>query len=67
MKNASNKNKERTSIAGAIVKLLEKENSSSDGVSANMSMMLMRQHYLSEGGSHKRHNENVSHAVSSPA
>ena len=42
-KNASIKNKERTLIAGTIAKLLEKDNSSSDGVSANMSMMLMRQ------------------------
>jgi hypothetical protein len=42
-KHASNKNKERTSIAGTIVKLFEKDNSSSDGVSANLSMMLMPQ------------------------
>ena len=41
-KNASIKNKEGTLIAGTIAKLLEKDNSSSDGISANMSMMLMR-------------------------
>ena len=42
-KNASNKNKERTSLAGAIVKLLEKDQPPSDGMAANMSMMLMQQ------------------------
>ena len=42
-KNASNKNKEHTSLAGAIVKLLEKDQHPSDGMAANMSMMLMQQ------------------------
>jgi hypothetical protein len=42
-KNASNKNKERTSLAGAIVKLLEKDQHPSDGMAAHMSMMLMQQ------------------------
>jgi hypothetical protein len=40
-KNLSNKNKERTSIAGAIVKLVERQDSG--GMAASMSMMLMRQ------------------------
>jgi hypothetical protein len=40
-KNSSNKNKEHTSIAGAIVKLVERQDSS--GMAANMLMMLMRQ------------------------
>ncbi len=42
-KNASNKNKERTSLVVMIVKLLIKDHPPSDGMSANMSMMLMRQ------------------------
>ena len=42
-KNAFNKNKERTLLAGAIVKLLEKNQSPSDGMATNMSMMLMKQ------------------------
>jgi hypothetical protein len=42
-KKSSNKNKERTLLAGAIVKLLKKDHPPSDGMSANMSMMLMRQ------------------------
>jgi len=48
-KNSSNKNKERTSIAGAIVKLIEKQESGekntgvSAHMSANMTMMMMRQ------------------------
>jgi hypothetical protein len=42
-KNASNKNKECTLLASAIVKLLEKDHPPSDGMSANMSMMLMWQ------------------------
>ncbi len=44
-KNSSNKNKERTSIAGAIVKLIEQgqPGGSSCELSTNMSMMLMRQ------------------------
>ncbi len=40
-KNSSNKSKERTSIAGAIVKMIERQGSS--GMVASMSMMLMRQ------------------------
>jgi hypothetical protein len=40
-KNSSNKNKERTSIAGAIVKMIERQDSG--GMAASMSMMLMRQ------------------------
>ncbi len=40
-KNLSNKNKERTTIAGAIVKLVERQDLS--GMAASMSMMLMRQ------------------------
>ena len=40
-KNSSNKNKERTSIAGAIVKLVERRDLG--GMAASMSMMLMRQ------------------------
>jgi hypothetical protein len=40
-KNSSNKNKERTLIAGAIVKLVERQDSG--GMAASMSMMLMRQ------------------------
>ncbi len=39
----SNKKKERTPIAGVIVKLLERECLSFDGMSANVSMMLLRQ------------------------
>jgi hypothetical protein len=44
-KNSSNKNKERSSIAGAIAKLIEQgqPGGSSRELSANMSMMLMRQ------------------------
>ncbi len=43
-KNSSNKNKERTSIAGAIVKLIEKQDSGENaGVTATMTMMMMRQ------------------------
>jgi hypothetical protein len=45
-KNSSNKNKERTSIAGAIVKLIEQgqpAGGASCELSANMTMMLMRQ------------------------
>jgi hypothetical protein len=42
-KNASNKNNERISLAGAIVKLLERVQSPSDGMAVNMSMMLMKQ------------------------
>ncbi len=43
-KNLSNKNKERTSIAGAIVKLIEQgqPGGSSREISTNMSIMLMR-------------------------
>jgi hypothetical protein len=40
-KNSSNKSKERTSIAGAIVKMIERQDSG--GMAASMSMMLMRQ------------------------
>jgi hypothetical protein len=40
-KNLSNKNKECTSIAGSIVKLVERQDSC--GLAASMSMMLMRQ------------------------
>jgi hypothetical protein len=40
-KNLSNKSKERTSIAGAIVKMIERQESG--GMAASMSMMLMRQ------------------------
>ncbi len=40
-KNSSNKNKERTSIAGAIVKLVERRDLG--GMAASMSIMLMRQ------------------------
>ncbi len=40
-KNSLNKNKERTSIAGAIVKIVERQDVG--GMAANMSMMLMRQ------------------------
>ncbi len=44
-KYSSNKNKERTSIAGAIVKLIEQgqPGGSSREMSANVSIMLMRQ------------------------
>ncbi len=46
-KNSSNKNRERTSIAGAIVKLLEQQYPSSNNEcnerSAMMTMMIMRQ------------------------
>jgi hypothetical protein len=44
-KNLSNKNKERTSIAGAIIKLIEQgqPGGSSRELSANMTMMLMHQ------------------------
>jgi hypothetical protein len=48
-KNSSNKNRERTSIAGAIVKLIEKQESGENAdvaaknMAANMSMMMMRQ------------------------
>jgi hypothetical protein len=42
-KNASNKNKERTLLAGVIMKLLKKDHPPSDGMSGNMSMMLMWQ------------------------
>ncbi len=44
-KNSSNKNKKRTSIAGAIVKLIEQGQlgGSSHEMSANVSIMLMRQ------------------------
>jgi hypothetical protein len=40
-KNSSSKNKDRTSIAGAIVKLVERQDSGC--MAASMSMMLMRQ------------------------
>jgi hypothetical protein len=40
-KDSSNKSKERTLIAGAIVKMIERQESS--GMAASMSMMLMRQ------------------------
>jgi hypothetical protein len=40
-KNSSNKSKERTSIIGAIVKMIERQDSG--GMAASMSMMLMRQ------------------------
>ncbi len=40
-KNSSNKNKDRTLIAGAIVKLVDRQDSG--GMAASMSMMLMRQ------------------------
>ncbi len=40
-KNSSNKNKEHTLIAGAIVKLVERQDS--DAMASSMSMMLMRQ------------------------
>jgi len=48
-KKSSNKNRERTSIAGAIVKLIEKQESGENAdvaaknMAANMSMMMMRQ------------------------
>ncbi len=42
-KKSSNKNKECTLLAGVIVKLLEKDHPPFDGMSANMSMMLMQQ------------------------
>jgi hypothetical protein len=41
-KNLSNKNKERTSIAGAIIRLVERQNLGG-GLAANMSMLMMRQ------------------------
>ncbi len=41
-KNGLNKNKGCTLLAGAIVKLLKKDHPPSDGMSVNMSMMLMR-------------------------
>ncbi len=40
-KNSSNKSKERTSIAGAIVKMIERQECG--GMAASMPMMLMRQ------------------------
>ncbi len=40
-KNSSNKRKERTSIAGAIVKMIERQEFG--GMAASMTMMLMRQ------------------------
>jgi hypothetical protein len=43
MKKLSNKNKECTSIVGAIVKLIEQGQGSSSGMVATMNMMLMRQ------------------------
>jgi hypothetical protein len=43
-KNLSNKNKERTSIAGAIVKLIEKQDLGENAsVATTMTMMMMRQ------------------------
>lgn len=44
-KNSSNKNKERTSIAGSIIRMLERMDSSSGGgdMAAAMNMMMMRQ------------------------
>ena len=43
-KNSSNKKKERTSIAGTIVKMMERIDSSSNStMTANMNMMMMRQ------------------------
>jgi hypothetical protein len=42
-KNLSNKHKERTSIAGAIVKLIEQGQGSSSSMGTKMNMMLMRQ------------------------
>ncbi len=42
-KNLPNKNKERTSITGAIVKLIEQGQGASSGMGATMSMTLMRQ------------------------
>jgi hypothetical protein len=41
-KNLSHKNKERTPIAGAIVRLLERQDSGG-GLAANMSKLMMRQ------------------------
>ena len=42
-KNSTNKIKERTSVAGAIVKLLEKQGDGSSGQAMQMSMMMARQ------------------------
>ncbi len=43
-KNLSNKNKERTSLAGMIVKMIERIDSSSNStMMKNMNMMMMRQ------------------------
>jgi hypothetical protein len=43
-KNSSNKNKERTSIVGAIVKLIENQNQMpSSNIAASATIMLMRQ------------------------
>ena len=43
-KNLSNKSKERTSIAGTIVKMIERIDSSSNStMMTNMNMMMMRQ------------------------
>ncbi len=42
-KNSSNKHKEHTSIAGAIVKLIEQGQGSSSSMGATMNMTLMRQ------------------------
>jgi hypothetical protein len=41
-KNASNKNKKRTLLLGANIKLVENDQSLSDGMAVNMSMMLMQ-------------------------
>jgi hypothetical protein len=42
-KNLSNKNKDYTSIAGAVVKLLERDSGPLSGMSVNMTMMFMQQ------------------------
>ena len=57
-KNSSNKKKERTSIAGTIVKMIERIDSSSNStMTANMNMMMMRQMEEMNRGMARRHKE----------
>ena len=58
MKNLSNKSKERTSIAGSIVKMIERIDSSSNStMTTNMNMMMMRQMEEINRGMARRHKE----------
>jgi hypothetical protein len=58
MKNSSNKKKERTSITGTIVKMIERIDSSSNStMMTNVNMMMMRQMEEMNRGMARRHKE----------